>query len=133
MFRSLLLIAMICQMLGCRYACTATFASRGDAAKQVKCRCCEAKRLAEQSKQGERFPAEEDQNRSQTGCFCNSPVKNADAVQADQDLAVSPIWTIAETPSQLTVESVAIVSGQLRPPIEDAGKGLRLVVQSLLL
>ncbi|WP_254512839.1 hypothetical protein [Anatilimnocola floriformis] len=60
-------------------------------------------------------------------------MKIADSIPADHDLAVSPIWTIVEAPPQLAVESIAIVSGQLRPPRDDAGKGLRVVVQSLLL
>jgi hypothetical protein len=133
MVRLFLLFAMICQVLGCPYACTAAFGNPGDASPTVGCRCCAAKRLAQQNKQQRQLPANDERSESQTPCFCNSPVRAADAVQTDHDLVVSPLWTIVQPGPQLTMESVALVSGQLRPPLEDSGMGLRLVVQSLLL
>lgn len=129
MFRVLLLVAMIYQVLGCPYACMATH--RAGESHSIGCRCCQAKRAAHN--RDDHTPPANGERESHTGCFCNSPVKVADSVQANHELVSSPIWTIIETQPQLSVESVAMVSSEFRPPSNDAGIGLRLAVQSLLL
>lgn len=132
MLRVVLLIAMIFQVLGCSYACTATFASQ-DGSPAVGCRCCQAKRLSAQDHADRNLPADRGQEESHTACFCKSPVKTADSVQTDNELVSSPIWTIVDTRPQLSVENVSAVSSELRPPTNESGMGLRLAVQSLLL
>jgi hypothetical protein len=132
MFRVLLLIAMIFQVLGCPYACTATFASQ-DGSRAVGCRCCQAKRLAAQSEAERHLPADSEQEESHTTCFCKSAVKTVDSLQADQELVSSPIWTIVEDQPLLLAEDVTTISSELRPPKYASGMGLRLAVQSLLL
>ena len=132
MFRVVLLIAMIFQVLGCSYACTATVAGQGGS-RAVRCRCCQAKRLATHDQADRNLPVDSEQEKSDTACFCNTPVKVADSVRADQELVSIPIWTIVEAQPQISAEHATTISSELRPPKNDSGMGLRLAVQSLLL
>src|SRR6187402_1249566 len=132
MLRAILLIAMIFQVLGCSYACTATFATKGSVSRAVGCKCCQAKRLAQQNRHDQQTPADE-RDESHTACFCKSPVTTADVVQVDQDVFSSPIWMIAEIQPRLSVEYLATIASDHRPPMSDTGSGLRIAVQSLLL
>ena len=126
MFRALLLIAMIYQVLGCPYACMAGRPSTGEGSRAVGCRCCQQKRSSEKG-----LPVRgEDQ--SDTACFCNSPVISVGAIQVDQDIFSSQIWTIVELPAQQAMVCASTVSNEHWSPCE-SGWNLRLAVQSLLL
>lgn len=127
MFRALLLIAMIYQVLGCPYACMAGLPSTGEGSRAMGCRCCQHDRCSEEG-----LPAR-DQDQSNTTCFCNSPVIAAAAIQVDQDIFSSQIWTIVEFPSQQPVVCASTVSDEHRFPGNESGRNLRLAVQSLLL
>lgn len=127
MFRPLLLIAMIFQVLGCPYACMAGLPGTSDGSRTVGCRCCEHKRCAEKN-----LPSQE-QESSTTACFCNSPIVAAPAAHVDQDTLSTPFWTIAALPAQHTVVAASNVFSEHRPPGNEAGMDLRVAVQSLLL
>ena len=127
MFRLLLLITMIYQVLGCPYACMAGLPSTAGDSRAVGCRCCDHKRCAESS-----LPTEE-QDESGTACFCHSPVIAATVTQLNQDIFSSQIWTIVESPSQPAVVFASIVSNEHWPLADKSGMGLRIVVQSFLL
>lgn len=127
MFRVLLLITMIYQVLGCPYACMAGLPSTSDDSRAVGCRCCQHKQSAEKS-----LPSEE-QNDSDTACFCNSPVIAAASTQLNQDIFSSQVWTIVELPSQQAVVDASAISNERWSPGDESGIGLRIAVQSLLL
>jgi hypothetical protein len=126
MFRALLLITMIYQVLGCPYACMAG-PSPSDDVRAVGCRCCQHKRCSENS-----LPTEE-QNESETACFCNSPVIAAVSTQVNQDIFSSQVWTIVELPAQQSVVYASTASNERWSPDDESGMGLRIAVQSLLL
>jgi hypothetical protein len=127
MFRALLLIAMICQVLGCPLACRASLCSTEAVSRDGGCRCCQKKRVAE-----ENLPVDE-QDDSGTTCFCNSPVCATETVQPDNDNFSAPIATLVEP--QLTIAGRYSSRPRTceRPPGMSSGWGLRLAVQSLLL
>ncbi|WP_425619139.1 hypothetical protein NA78x_002874 [Anatilimnocola sp. NA78] len=127
MFRLLLLITMIYQVLGCPYACMAGPPSTADGSSAVGCRCCQHERCSEEG-----LPAK-DQDQSDTACFCNSPVISAAAIQVDQDIFSSQIWTIVELPPQRGVVCASTVLDEHWSPGNVSGRDLRLAVQSLLL
>ena len=126
MFRALLLIAMIYQVLGCPYACMAGLPSTGEGSRAMGCRCCQHNRCSEEG-----LPAR-DQDQSDTACFCNSPVITVAAIQVDLDVFSSQIWTIVELPQQAVV-CASTVSDEHWSPRNESGRNLRLAVQSLLL
>ena len=126
MFRALLLIAMIYQVLGCPYACMAGLPSTGEGSRAMGCRCCQHDRCSEEG-----LP-EKDQDQSDTACFCNSPVISASVIEVDQDVFSSQIWTIVELPQQAVV-CASTVSDEHGSPRNESGRDLRLAVQSLLL
>ena len=127
MFRVLLLIAMIYQVLGCPYACMAGLPGTADGSRAVGCRCCQHDHCSEEG-----LPAR-DQDQSDTACFCNSPVITAAAIQIDQDVFSSQAWTMVELQSQQAVVCASTVSDEHRSPGNESGRDLRLAIQSLLL
>ena len=127
MFRALLLTAMIYQVLGCSYACMAGLPSTSDSSRAVGCRCCQHKRCAEMS-----LPAQE-QEKSSTACFCNSPVVPAASLHVDLDVFAARLVAIVEVPPQQTVVVAAMDSNEHWSPGGESGMGLRISVQSFLL
>ena len=126
MFRVLLLITMIYQILGCPYACTAG-RSPLVGSRVGGCRCCQHKRCSENS-----LPTKE-QDESEIACFCNSPVISAATAQINQDIFSSQVWTIVELPPQLSIVYASAVSNERWSPDDQSGMSLRIAVQSLLL
>ena len=126
MFRALLLITMIYQVLGCPYACMSGLPSTGESSRAMGCRCCQHDRCSDEG-----LPAR-DQDQSDTACFCNSPVTTVAAIQVDLDVFSSQIWTIVELPQQAVV-CLSTVSDEHWSPRNESGRNLRLAVQSLLL
>lgn len=128
MLRVLLLIAMICQLLGCPYACTSSaMTTSAGARSEAGCRCCQRKQSA-----SENLPCNEQQD-SGTECFCNSPVNTIQAVQVEPDTHSFSIWTMVTLPPQLCVNGDATLDTRQWRPGDGSGMGLRLAVQSLLL
>jgi hypothetical protein len=128
MLRVLLLIAMICQVLGCPYACTVSVTTTSAGVRsEVGCRCCQRKQSSP-----ENLPSNEQQD-SGTECFCKSPVNTIQAVEVEQDIHSLAIWTKVESPPQLcAIGDAALDTRQWRPG-DGSGMSLRLAVQSLLL
>ncbi|WP_254511475.1 hypothetical protein [Anatilimnocola floriformis] len=128
MLRVLLLIAMICQVLGCPYACTASVTTTSAGVRsEVGCRCCQREQTVPDN-----LPSDEQQDTG-TECFCKSQFNTIQAVEVEQDIHSLAIWTMVESPPQLCANGDAALDTRQWRPGFGSGMGLRLAVQSLLL
>ena len=129
MLRVLLLIAMICQVVGCPYACMASVSTISASVRsEVGCRCCHRKQSTR-----ENLPSNGEQERSCTDCFCNSPVNTIGVVEVEQDVHSLAIWTMVESRPQSRAIGASIIETWRWLPGDGSGMSLRLAVRSLLL